>query len=55
LGGPPRAVLTAAREQRVALFTSAPLIVELENVMRRDKLVHRFKAIGQTPSDLLDR
>jgi len=35
-GGPPRAVLTAAREQRITLYTSALLIAELEDVLSRD-------------------
>lgn len=54
-GGPPRAVLTAAREQRISLYTSAPLIAELENVLSRDKLARRFTTIGKTPTDALDR
>lgn len=54
-GGPPRAVLTAAREQRITLYTSAPLIAELEDVLSRDKLARRFAAIGRTPVDALDR
>jgi hypothetical protein len=32
-GGAPRAVLAAAREHRIALYTSAPLIAELEDVL----------------------
>jgi hypothetical protein len=54
-GGPPRAILVAAREQRIALFTSAPLIAELEDVLGRAKLARRFAAIGRTPDELLDR
>lgn len=54
-GGPPRAVLTAAREQRITLYTSAPLIAELEDVLSRNKLARRFAAIGRTPGDALDR
>lgn len=54
-GGPPRDVLNAAREGRVALFTSAPLIAELEDVFTRDRLARRFAAIGRTPADALDR
>lgn len=54
-GGAPRAVLGAAREHRIALFTSAPLIAELEDVLGRAKFAHRFAAIGRTPTDLLDR
>ncbi|MDP1698101.1 MAG: putative toxin-antitoxin system toxin component, PIN family [Xanthomonadaceae bacterium] len=54
-GGPPRAVLTAAREQRITLYTSAPLIAELEDVLSRDKLARRFAAVGRTPADALNR
>ncbi len=54
-GGPPRAILDAAREQRIALFTRAPLIAELEDVLSRAKLARRFAAIGRTPADLLER
>jgi putative PIN family toxin of toxin-antitoxin system len=44
-GGPPRAVLTAAHEQRITLYTSAPLIAELEDVLSRDKLARRCRAV----------
>ncbi len=54
-GGPPRAILTAAREYRIALFTSAALITELEDVLGRAKLARRLASIGHTPADLLDR
>jgi hypothetical protein len=54
-GGPPRAIFDAAREQRIALFTSAPLIAELDDVLGRAKLVRRLSAIGRTPDELLDR
>lgn len=53
--GPPREILTAAREQVIALYTSAPLIAELEDVLGRPKLAQRLAAIGRTPADLLDR
>jgi predicted nucleic acid-binding protein len=33
-------VLTAAREQRLCLFTSATLIAELEDVLAREKFVN---------------
>ncbi len=54
-GGPPRAILGAAREQRISLFASAALIAELEDVLARPKLARRLASIGHTPADLLDR
>jgi len=54
-GGPPRAILAAARDQRIVLLTSAPLIAELEDVLGRAKLARRFTEIGRTPAELLDR
>lgn len=54
-GGMPKALLDAAREQRIALYTSAPLIAELDDVLHRAKLAHRFAAIGATPAALLER
>jgi len=46
--------LDAALERRVTLYTSAMLIAELEDVLGRPKLAHRFAAIGSTPEALLD-
>ncbi len=54
-GGSPKDILSAARERRVALFTSAPLIAKLEDVLSRPKLARRLAAISQTPAELLDR
>jgi uncharacterized protein len=52
-GGAPAAVLTAAREQRLSLFTSATLIAELEDVLGREKFLDRIIRVGSTVSDLL--
>lgn len=54
-GGTPNAILYAARAQRITLYTSAPLIAELEDVLSRAKLAQRFAAIHSTPAALLDR
>lgn len=54
-GGPPRAILESARSERILLFTSAPLIAELEDVLGRDRLARRFALIGRTPAQALDR
>jgi uncharacterized protein len=36
-GGLPAELLSAAREQRITLYTSAALLAELEDVLGRDK------------------
>lgn len=54
-GGAPKALLSAAREQRITLFTSAMLMAELEDVLTRPKFARRFEAIGSSPTVLLDR
>lgn len=54
-GGAPKTLLSAARAQRLTLYTSAPLIAELEDVLSRPKLASRFTAIGSQPADLIDR
>jgi uncharacterized protein len=52
-GGAPAEVLTAAREQRLSLFTSATLIAELEDALARDKFAERIARVGTTIADLL--
>jgi putative PIN family toxin of toxin-antitoxin system len=52
-GGAPAEVLTAAREQRLSLFTSATLIAELEDVLARNKFAKRIVQVGSTVADLL--
>jgi len=52
-GGAPADVLTAAREQRLTLITSATLIAELEDVFAREKFAERIARIGSTVADLL--
>jgi uncharacterized protein len=52
-GGAPAEVLTAAREQRLTLFTSAALIAELEDVLAREKFAARIAQVGSTVADLL--
>jgi predicted nucleic acid-binding protein len=47
-GGRPAELLAAAREQRLSLFTSAPLIAELEDVLGRDKFAARITRVGST-------
>jgi putative PIN family toxin of toxin-antitoxin system len=52
-GGAPADVLTATREQRLTLFTSATLIAELEDVLSREKFAARIAKVGSTVTDLL--
>jgi len=52
-GGAPADILTAAREQRLTLFTSAALIAELEDVLAREKFAARIAQVGSTVADLL--
>ena len=49
-GGAPAEILIAARQRRLALFTSAVLIAELEEVLVRDKFAERISRIGMTLS-----
>lgn len=43
-----------ARTQRITLFTSAPVIAELQDVLGRDKFTARIARVGRPASDLLD-
>lgn len=52
-GGPPKAVLDAAREQRIQLFTSPALLAELDEVLGRLKFAERLARIESTPATLL--
>jgi putative PIN family toxin of toxin-antitoxin system len=51
--GPSRQVLKRARLGTIELYTSPPLLLELEDVLRRGKLVGRLKLAGSTPRQLL--
>ncbi len=52
-GGAPAEMLTAAREQRLTLFTSAALIAELEDVLTREKFAARIAQVGSNIADPL--
>lgn len=52
-GGAPAEVLTAAREQRLTLFTSATLIAELEDVLAREKFAARISQVGSTITEMI--
>ena len=51
--GNPRRVLDAAREETIDLFTSAILLAELEDVLRRERFAGRLATAGVTPHDLV--
>ena len=52
-GGNPKAVLDAARDERITLHTSPALLAELEDVLSREKFTARIRAVGSTVADLL--
>lgn len=52
-GGPPKAVLDTARAEHITLFSSVALLVELEDVLNRDKFAPRIARIESTPATLL--
>jgi uncharacterized protein len=52
-GGPPAAVLAAAREGRITLFTSPVLLAELEDVLSREKFAERIVRVGSSVAQML--
>lgn len=52
-GHRPQSVLTAAREERITLCSSAALIAELEDVLAREKFVTRISQVGSAVGDLI--
>jgi putative PIN family toxin of toxin-antitoxin system len=51
--GEPRRVLDAAREDRIRLFTTATLLAELQDVLRRPKFQERLEAADVVVDDLV--
>jgi putative PIN family toxin of toxin-antitoxin system len=51
--GKPRRVLEAARDGSIALFTSAALLAELEDVLGREKFAERRRSAGVSPQELV--
>ncbi|HEX5720550.1 MAG TPA: putative toxin-antitoxin system toxin component, PIN family [Thermoanaerobaculia bacterium] len=51
--GAPRRVLELARAGDIELFTSPALLLELEEVLFRDKFSRRLKAADVSPEDLV--
>ena len=50
--GPPRRILDAARAGKIVLFTTRGLLVELKEVLRREKLARRMHLVGAKPYEL---
>ncbi len=53
--GAPRSLLQLARENRVDLITSAPLLAELTNILERDKFTQKIAVSMLTVDELVDR
>jgi len=51
--GPSRQVLNAARERRVTIYTSRPLLDELRDVLDRPKIAPRLALVASTSEALL--
>ena len=54
-GGVPRLLLQAAREKRVELFSSTPLLAELTNILGRRKFEKKIVASMLSIDQLVDR
>lgn len=54
-GGIPGPLLHAAREKRIVLFTSTPLLAELADVLNRRKFAQKIAASGFTAEQLVER
>lgn len=54
-GGPPQRLLQAAREKRVTLFTSMPLLAELTDILGRRKFEKKIEASMLSIDQIVDR
>ena len=54
-GGVPRLLLQAAREKRVELFTSTPLLAELTDILGRRKFEQKIETLILSIDQLVDR
>ena len=54
-GGVPRQLVQAAREKRVELFTSMPLLAELTDILGRRKFEKKIVASTLSVDQLVDR
>lgn len=54
-GGVPRQLLQAARQNRLRLFTSTPLLLELTDILARVKFARKLAAAQLSIDQLVDR
>ncbi len=54
-GGSPRLLLVAARDRRIQLFTSVPMLAELSDILGRPKFARKVVASGLAVEGLVDR
>ena len=54
-GGVPRQLLQAAREKRLRLFTSTPLLLELTDILGRAKFARKLTAAQLSVDQLVER
>ena len=52
-GGLPAEILVAARERRISLHTSPALLVELEEVLSREKFATRIARVGSSAAQMI--
>lgn len=52
-GGTPRLLLQAAREKRIALYTSVPMLAELSGILARRKFEKKITASLLTPDQIV--
>jgi uncharacterized protein len=52
--GPPARLIDAAVERRITLFSSLPLLAELEGVLARDKFKHQLQKRGVSVEQLFE-
>jgi putative PIN family toxin of toxin-antitoxin system len=53
-GGTPRLLLNAAREKRIDLFTSTPLLAELTDILGRPKFDKKIATAGLSIDEIVD-
>jgi putative PIN family toxin of toxin-antitoxin system len=53
-GGVPRLLLQAAREKRIALYTSMPMLAELSGILARQKFARKIAASLLTIEQIVD-